>query len=337
MAPSSDQERIFRLMDLPAELRNNVYALLLCAFEKPLTAFSPTSTLPGPTSSSHTVDARIIRTNSQIHRDAYDVMVKRNCLVRFEYTGNFIYPVVLMNNYLPIVTAKKASISRFEGFAMTISCSAHLPENEYEDEDEDFRTRQNVVMIRAQDSHSLCNAMADAATACADRNGSLYISLEVAPVLKVKSRRYKPSFGEFFSQATHERLPLPYRRGLRSVKSFEIHGKAVPDKLAQDIREEVAQYEWADPEGPHVPALGCSYCEVQILKNTLMALAAMTGNGENEGRFNAGALDSISKALQLLPNDSVPLREHDALLSCIDYAHARAIYSKGWVENFMPP
>ncbi|KAH3908521.1 hypothetical protein HBI56_216310 [Parastagonospora nodorum] len=30
----------------------------------------------------------------------------------------------------------------------------------------------------------------------------------------------------------------------------------------------------------------------------------MTGNGENMGRFIAGALDCFSKALQLLPNDS---------------------------------
>ena len=63
----------------------------------------------------------------------------------------------------------------------------------------------------------------------------------------------------------------------------------------------------------------------------------MTGNGENMGRFIAGALDCFSKALQLLPNDSVPLREHEALLSCIDYAHARATHSKVWLENCMPP
>lgn len=175
-------------------------------------------------------------------------MVKKNCFIRFKFTGDLDFHRMLMDVYLPILSATKTSISRFQGFVMAISCSAHVPENQDEDEDKDFCTEQNIIMILARDSYTLCSAMADAATACTAHNGSLSISVDVAPVLKMKSRRYKPSFDEFFSKTTYERLLLPYRHRLRSIKGFEIHGKALPDKLAQDIRDEVAQCERADPK-----------------------------------------------------------------------------------------
>lgn len=53
-----------------------------------------------------------------------------------------------------------------------------------------------------------------------------------------------------------------------------------------------------------------------------MRLAAMTGNGGNLGHLIAGAVDCISKALQLLPNDPVLIREQEDLLSWIEHGNA---------------
>jgi hypothetical protein len=53
-----------------------------------------------------------------------------------------------------------------------------------------------------------------------------------------------------------------------------------------------------------------------------MRLAAMIGDGGNMGHFIAGALDCISKALQLLPNDPVLVKEQEDLLSWIEHVNA---------------
>jgi hypothetical protein len=104
----------------------------------------------------------------------------------------------LVMAFVPVVTAKKVLVSRFKGFTMTLSCVAHVagpasPEKE------------GAVMIRAQGSHILCIAIADAVTTCVMRE-----RIEVGLVLQTKLTRYEPSFDDFFSKTIHETLLLPY-------------------------------------------------------------------------------------------------------------------------------
>ncbi|RYN25192.1 hypothetical protein AA0114_g12718 [Alternaria tenuissima] len=92
MANMADTDRIapFRFMDLPGELRNKVYALLLCFFGSSPDRAGELSdaSLDNGSGSLHVVNLphtnnpTILRADSQIHREAYDVMVKTNRFIR---------------------------------------------------------------------------------------------------------------------------------------------------------------------------------------------------------------------------------------------------------------
>ena len=85
----------FRFMDLPGELRNKVYALSFCSF-RPYPGharefsdgFLSNSFLSNGSDTlrvvglPHTNDLTILLANSQIHREAYNIMVKTNRFIR---------------------------------------------------------------------------------------------------------------------------------------------------------------------------------------------------------------------------------------------------------------
>lgn len=75
----------FRFLDLPREIRNKIYRAALCGFEPPPTTFMPppdadTSVdfMSRVTVAEHTIDTSILLASKQIHREAYDAMVKTN-------------------------------------------------------------------------------------------------------------------------------------------------------------------------------------------------------------------------------------------------------------------
>lgn len=87
-------EQPFRFMDLPGELRNKVYALLLCSFgstpdrarERSDAFLDDRSGLLHVVDLPHTNNPTILRTNSQIHREACNVMIKTNRFIRVRLT-----------------------------------------------------------------------------------------------------------------------------------------------------------------------------------------------------------------------------------------------------------
>ncbi|PSN59914.1 hypothetical protein BS50DRAFT_682008 [Corynespora cassiicola Philippines] len=95
MAPSSKQ---FPFQRLPREIRDKIYKNLLCSFGDPpiappaffttgsRTVFAPDQSKP-PVMKSH-VDTAILRTNSDIHREAYSTMTKTNRFVLLQSKGN---------------------------------------------------------------------------------------------------------------------------------------------------------------------------------------------------------------------------------------------------------
>jgi hypothetical protein len=66
---SSIDIRPFRFLDLPGELRNNVYEYMLCSFDDG----TPQAGVIKPVN--HSVNTAILRTSSQVHRETYDIIV----------------------------------------------------------------------------------------------------------------------------------------------------------------------------------------------------------------------------------------------------------------------
>src|SRR5689334_13392308 len=80
----------FRFCDLPPELRNKIYQDLLCAFED-TPSYSkhepPPQHAQECTHFVRHIHPEILFTNKQIHREAYDIMVKINRFVRVDIYG----------------------------------------------------------------------------------------------------------------------------------------------------------------------------------------------------------------------------------------------------------
>jgi hypothetical protein len=107
----------FRFLDLPGELRNKIYDLLLCTFHVQSNGLRPRELCRAK----HNTESNILRANRQIHREAYYVMIKTNRFVCIQST--FILPLhaIMSIRPVPIVAKDSHSILRFPGFVMKIT------------------------------------------------------------------------------------------------------------------------------------------------------------------------------------------------------------------------
>jgi hypothetical protein len=107
-------------MDLPGELRNKVYKILLCPFEPPPPSigrhqtYHNCSLVFSSVPAKHSVDTGILRANSQIHREAYDVMVKTNRFVRIRCIGYLPLESIFLMGRVPVVASEEC-VSKFNG------------------------------------------------------------------------------------------------------------------------------------------------------------------------------------------------------------------------------
>jgi hypothetical protein len=86
------------------QLRNKVYALLLHPVEYEIdnVGEEPFGFRRKPNASF--ANSAILRTSSQVHREAYDMMVKDNQLVLVRSTGNIPLRLILKGHSTPIIT-----------------------------------------------------------------------------------------------------------------------------------------------------------------------------------------------------------------------------------------
>lgn len=123
MALTNDAQP-FRFMDLPGEIRNKVYGFLLCAFDEAPEEYDPGDYLLAcPTRNftfvTHSVDTAILCTNSKIHREAYDFMVKTNRFVRVSCLRGLPIITMLRIHRVPVVTVQR-SLEHFKGLVSFI-------------------------------------------------------------------------------------------------------------------------------------------------------------------------------------------------------------------------
>ncbi|KAF2804632.1 uncharacterized protein BDZ99DRAFT_575279 [Mytilinidion resinicola] len=137
---SSAQSHIdaFRFLDLPPEIRNEIYKNLLCTFEArdpqaeteysfleeaaiPEEEISPGGGRESETSIDaikvkHSIETQILRVSKQVYHEAYDVMLKENLFVRITCNSTQVGTVVLKD--VPVITMNRRHILAFDGYAM---------------------------------------------------------------------------------------------------------------------------------------------------------------------------------------------------------------------------
>jgi hypothetical protein len=223
----------FRFLDLPGEIRNNIYDLLLCSWNDEL------ELEPGPISKvsrrcpSYPASA-LLRANKQIQSEASDYMVKRNQFVRITCRGLDVRNLFLEDG-IPVVSTKMREVSQFHGYVMhiTLSKPVFAPSpfafSEYE-----------IMMLRA-DLPNLCGKL-DVESVMTDANAttSEHASLHA-------SIKFNYAYSRFFTSKIQEHLLQPIATLLRGVPNLKIIGP-VDAALAKAVIEEVARPRWTDPE-----------------------------------------------------------------------------------------
>jgi hypothetical protein len=110
--------KAFPFLSLPAELRNKIYKLLLCSFVEPTTSLYEKFNCRMRTISTGSIDTAILRTSTQVHREAYDVMVKTNRLVQVIHPKDPDLVRILKTKRVPIVLM---SGRHYQGYSMRIT------------------------------------------------------------------------------------------------------------------------------------------------------------------------------------------------------------------------
>lgn len=123
---------IFRFLDLPAELRNKIYEELLCSFtfyEKPRSR--PDSTISrilnhqqqsSVNEVKETASTSILLVSRNVHREAYDVMVKTNIFIRIQ-GRDFNWSDILPRAQIPVISMDRQCVAQFKGHVACLSVS----------------------------------------------------------------------------------------------------------------------------------------------------------------------------------------------------------------------
>lgn len=223
-------EQPFRFMDLPEEIKAQVYELLLCCFDStPLptevdTYMERPRRLPRL---SHSIDTAILRTNKEIYRGAYEVMVKRNKFihVRFEGVFNDAVSICLAAYGVPVITVKPAAASLFPGYVLNAIIDVHpatLLDGPPEDLDYLTGSAINIFhpadwILLGRDWETFCRMLGT----IDNRLSKFTIAMRLSFTLNVERVHL---FSDSFARSTQMQLLGPMEEHLRGFYNMFING-----------------------------------------------------------------------------------------------------------------
>lgn len=111
-------EKPFRLLDLPANIRDQIYYEILCTWpEENQYAVNPTEMA--------ILDCKcqiaILYTNQQVYCEAGAVMLRGNQFIRISIKGHQPLKVLFIPSQIPVVTMNQKLLAKFTGHVMTHS------------------------------------------------------------------------------------------------------------------------------------------------------------------------------------------------------------------------
>ncbi|KAF1924922.1 uncharacterized protein M421DRAFT_424337 [Didymella exigua CBS 183.55] len=224
----------FRFLDLPGELRNNIYDLLLCSWDDE-PEYEPRF-VGGLRKRSASYDAlALLRTNKQIHEEAFDDMMKRNQFVRVTCRGLNANTLFLGDEMIAAVTTDARKARQFPGYMMHFTLSKPALSSGPLDFSE------NEIMMLRSDLPSLCRQL-DIESAMSSVNATASEHLSIHATVS-----FDPSHAEVFTPAIQQHLLEPIAAHLRGIADLSISGP-VSTQLAQAVKSRVAQPRWTDPK-----------------------------------------------------------------------------------------
>lgn len=221
----------FRFLDLPGEIRNNIYDLLLCSWKDELEQDGR----GGVAKRFAEYDAMdMLRTNKQIHQEAFDYMMKRNQFVRVTCRGLDVNTLFLGDEIIPIVSDGKRA-KQFERYMMHLTLSKPALSSDRSDFSE------HELMILRSDLPALCRELDIESTMTgvySQANEHLSICVTIS---------LNPSHAEMFTPVIQQHLLEPIATHLRGVANLTINGP-VSTQIAEAVKSRVAEPRWTDPK-----------------------------------------------------------------------------------------
>lgn len=223
----------FRFLDLPAEIRNGVYGLLLCSWDDETEQDSGLISRLSRRCPSYAAGG-LLRANKQIHAEASDYMIKRNQFVRITCRGLDARELFLGAD-IPVITTDIKKASQFRGYVMhmTLFKPAFAPSA--------FRFSEFEIMMLRADLPRLCEQL-DTESVMADANPSTDEHVSIHAEIKLDY-----AYVRFFTRRVQEHLFSPIATFLRGIQNVKIAGPVDP-ALAQAVSNEVAKPRWTDAE-----------------------------------------------------------------------------------------
>ncbi|KAL5409979.1 hypothetical protein PMIN06_004949 [Paraphaeosphaeria minitans] len=255
------QAESFRLLDLPGEIRNHIYREVLCCFDPAVPTAAEIGIHQGVVPATHSIDTSILRTCRQVHREAYDVMVKANQLIKIS-SVDIDLARLLLSSGLPVVTMDRAVAGQFQGCVMSVDLSA-VPrdwvdepwdgEGDWEEDfDEDIHARPagtgprfNFLII-GRDWSSFCHMLSEG-TAFFDRferNVKIELKMNAYPE---HIPDFKAPIAHYFTAERQASLLGSFGSILRNFEHVVIGG-TIDKELAVSTVRAVAGRQWTSHE-----------------------------------------------------------------------------------------
>ncbi|KAF7875230.1 hypothetical protein EAF04_002402 [Stromatinia cepivora] len=255
LPPATEATKPFRFQDLPGEIRNKIYKILLCDFHVDIIprTFRDPARLPLPTRTAvfnYNVEPNILRTCRKIYQEGTYLMRKTNLFVKFEYDLS-LHPVLItiIKMQVPVLVADPNYLKNFKGTVMTHQmCYRKIPG--VQDRFRSLTPNATSIILLGRHLHHLLVALSAVRWSIDFHDDWLEHSVTFTDPYEIKEskglfaslRRFfspKPEeFEPFFSRKLQEKLIAPYRATLKAFPHFTFKG-TIPEDLKTIASSEI--------------------------------------------------------------------------------------------------
>ncbi|KAE9375157.1 hypothetical protein N431DRAFT_463264 [Stipitochalara longipes BDJ] len=206
----------FRFLDLPSEIRNQVYTILLCPFEIPKKLDHIPAELSQLDSS---LELQVLRTCRRIYMEANYLMLSTNLYVQVIVRIPFEELSPLIAGRLPILRMKEKAARKFKGSVMSHEITVPAP----------AQMKQRTFVFLHRDLNNFCEALLQGMWRI---NQHQEIVSHVVTLHNPFQRSNGFDYSKFPSPNLQEALIAPYRVNLCGFCRFQFKGE-----INKDIRK----------------------------------------------------------------------------------------------------
>lgn len=234
---------------LPIEVCNNIYAYLLAEFHPLEVQYDLTKAMVEEDMGvfhrvQHSIDTAILGASRDVHREAYDLMVKENRFVHLKCQG--VPHPLMINALVPIVTSNTEHVRQFKGYVLEANTSyqgEQLPQWV-------GRTDAFEAMMLATYLNRFCQGLM-VGNMVSGFGSRLTLRLDLGPIVAAgrEARDYEDleSLECYFTEKTQKGLLRPFRDNLYGIQDVQICGLVSADLVSSTLKT-VAADKWGGPQ-----------------------------------------------------------------------------------------